>query len=82
MSLRFLPRTMMVSPRKSWSVSMVAGLSWATELSSDVLSSTTRRLGLRTGTRVTVVELIGSNRHRRRESRSEMRESDHGVVSA
>jgi hypothetical protein len=55
-SLRFLPRTMMVSPRKSWSVSMVAGLSWATELSSDVLSSTTRRLGLRRGIAVPLAE--------------------------
>lgn len=45
-SLRFLPRTMMVSPRKSWRVSIVAGLSCATELSSEVLSSTIKRLGL------------------------------------
>lgn len=48
-SLRFLPRTMMVSPLKSWRSSMVAGWSWATELSSEVLSSTTRRLGLQVG---------------------------------
>lgn len=30
---------------------MVAGWSWATELSSEVLSSTTRRLGLQVGGR-------------------------------
>lgn len=45
-SFLFLPRTMMVSPLKSCRVSIVAGLSEATELSSDDDSSTMRRLGL------------------------------------
>lgn len=82
MSLRFLPRTMMVSPRKSWSVSMVAGLSWATELSSDVLSSTTRRLGLHTGITVTVVGLHRQQAGTGGASAKERCELDNGVVSA
>lgn len=45
-SFRFLPRTMMVSPRNNCRVSMVAGCNEATELSSELDSSTIKRLGL------------------------------------
>ena len=44
-SLRFLPRRSTVSPRKSWSSSIVAMFSDTVLLSSVTESSTTRRLG-------------------------------------
>lgn len=46
MSFLFLPLTMMVSPLNNCKSSIVAGLSEATELSSELDSSTTKRLGL------------------------------------
>ncbi len=64
-SLRFLPFTRTVSPRKSESLSMVRELSEMTELSSPVASSTTRRLGEAFRRRMAVAVSLGRARTRR-----------------